>query len=96
VVRVAEITNPAHHRRGAEAVTRRPAGVVFNVQQPRQGAAISRPASAMGEEVVGLGGPRTTRRLREVVAAADQTNIGRSCVLGRELRVLVGCAFGCL
>jgi len=71
MIRIAEIADPADHRRGAEPVARRAAGVVFDVEQARERAAVRGPAAAVREEVVCLRGARAAGRLREMVPAAD-------------------------
>ena len=96
MIRVHEILDPGDHGGRAEAVARRAVRVVLDVEHAGQGDAVTGPAAAVGEEVVGLRGAAAGVRVGEVVAAADETGGGGAVVVGGEGGVDVVGAFCCL
>lgn len=94
MIRVDEIRDPAHHRRGAEAVAGRARRVVLDVEHAGQGDAVGGPAAAVGEEEIRLGGAGGGGGACEVVAAPDERGGCGAGVVRGEGGVGVGCAFG--
>ena len=89
VVAVAEGLDPVDHGGLRDAVARRKAGVVLHVEGTGEGDAIGRPAAAVIDEPVSLGGAAGAVGAAKVVAATDQAGVGGASVVGRELGVLV-------
>lgn len=94
VVGVDEILDPGDHGGLGEAVTGRARGVVFDVQHAGEGDAVARPATPVGEEVVGLRRAGAGVGVREVVAPADQAGGRGPAVVGGKAGVNVAGAFG--
>jgi hypothetical protein len=84
VISVAEVLDPGDHGGVAEAITGGSRRVVLDVEHPGEGNSIARPATAVGEEVVGLSGARAGCRVSKVVAATDEAGSGGTgVVLGK-------------
>lgn len=79
--------NPGDHGRLAEAVANRARRVVFDVEHAGEGDAVFGPATAVGEEVVGLGRAGAAIGVGEVVAAADEFGGGGAGVVAGEAGV---------
>ena len=71
VVGIHEALDPRHHGGLAEAVARGARRVVLDVEHARERDAVARPASAVGEEEIGLRRARAEIRMCKVVAASD-------------------------
>jgi len=76
-----------------QPIARRTRRIVFDIEHTRQGDAITRPAAAMREEILRLGGTTTMIRVSEMIAAADEAGGGGTTVMGRERRVDVSGSF---
>lgn len=96
VVRLDKVGHPVDHGARGQAVTSGTAGVVLHVKHSRQRDAVLGPATAVRQEVLGLGGTGRGGRLSKVIATADEASLCRAGVVGAEAGVLVGDAFGSL
>ena len=79
-----EVLDPAHHRTSAQPITRRPAGVVLDIEHAREGDAIAGPVPAVLDEVLRLCGARRVIGVGEVVGPADEVRGGGAVVVGGE------------
>lgn len=73
--------DPRDHCSGAQTITGRARRVIFKVHHSGKGLAISRPASSMGQKIVGLSRAGAAVRMGEVVATTDQAGVGCTCVV---------------
>ena len=93
VISVAEVLDPRHHcaRRQTPALA---VALGFEIQHTGQGDSVSRPATAVGEEVLGLSSASRLAWMSEVVTTADQASSCGALILRREGRREIVSALG--
>ena len=84
VVGVGEVLDPSDHGSVAETVAGGSRRVVLDIEHTGESFSITGPATAVGEEVLGLGGTRTGGWMSKVVATTDEASSGSAGVVLRE------------